>query len=200
MKKDTVEWCIEKVGRKFQDNPISFLTESDLKLEIAYCLRKKEMSRPPRLSLEKKNFTKYKGKYLDRILNSSMRSHIHTEVNLGGRGNNYHIDVGIFREDVSGEIDGGTKRFEANSLEHALEIKFIKNRDNVGIQYFDNEIEKFSSGLENSTIKYLIVFSNKNPLEKGKRSRRGKETLKTLREMMEEIGFEFYHYYPVSKT
>jgi len=197
VKKETVEKCIKNVGKKFDDHPLSFLTESDIKLEIASSLRDEEKNdNVQEVRLEKKDVTKYKEGYIQRMVNSKLVSYVHTEVNVGENGEDSHIDIGIFRNHVEGVINDGTKRFKADCLEHALEIKFIKNQDNVGIDHFEDETEKFLDRLDPSTQKYLIVFSNKNALSEGKRSKKGKKAKRTLEKKAEEIGFEFYNFYP----
>ncbi len=123
-----------------------------------------------------------------------MRSSVHTEVNLGEKGENFLIDIGIFKEGVRGEIENGTKRFEPRSLEYALEIKFIKNKNNVSYHYFHRELWKFREKICPSTGKYLAVFSNKNPF-KG-RSSEGQEAKRMLMEQAENLDFDLYHFHP----
>lgn len=197
MKKRAVEECVEKIGENFKENSMSYLTESDLKLEIVFQLRNEVKDKSVKTDMEKKNVTNYKEPYIDKIKNSSIGSPVHTEVNVGERDNKILIDIGIFRDRVVGEIDNGTKRFEPECLEHALEIKFVKNKDNIGsIQYFENELEKFQDILDPMTEKYLLVFSNKNPLEEGYNTKSGLETSNQLEKEKDRIGFYFKHYYP----
>lgn len=201
MEEETVKKCVEEIGEKFKEKPLSYLTESDIELEIASKLREREPDRKPSVELKKENCTKYKEPYIKKIVNSSLGSSVHTEVNLGKRNDNYLIDIGVFKEEVKGVIDGGTKRFTPKSIEHALEIKFIKNKNNVQHEYFETELEKFQKKLDKSTKSYLVVFSNKNRLENGERTHAGVETKRKLEEKAEaeERGIWFKHYHPPKK-
>lgn len=205
---------IEKLGKRFGQNPMNFTVEASLVAELQKILREGDsFSVQGKYKYDKGGkwkFTNYKEEYLDRICRSQDISNVQMEVNIGRPGHNDHrIDLCIFSSNIEQrkiDVVNGTKYFPKEVLEAAIEVKYIKNRNVPPVALededdnwadFDKDIEKLES-LPEDTQKFLVVFSNKNifqtPKDDDESTTMAHKRLKGLREARDDI--EVLQFYP----
>ncbi|WP_257300933.1 hypothetical protein [Haloarchaeobius sp. FL176] len=77
---------------------------------------------------------------------------------------------------VTVRLVDGSKYFSAASVQHAIELKYIKNVHTAGAKFERNNIDEWPhysadlsklGDLSNAESRHLIVVSNKNPFQQG---------------------------------
>lgn len=109
-----------------------------------------------------------------------------------GVGKNKRLDLAVLRENgMEIKVVNGSKYFPYSSIEHAIEIKFIKNRNippkNLLEKNFKREFMKLR-GLGEPKSKHLVIFSNKNIFQLGEKD---EEQSKISNERFEKLESKF---------
>jgi len=220
MKEKVVTDSISELSERFIENPLDFTVEASLVAELQRIMRGRvdeEM-----ISVEakyngfekkgfNKNFTKYKEGYLEEICNQDEIHKVQIEVNIGKPSENKLVDLAVLKKNCDNEncdikLVKGTKYFDSEIIEHAVEMKFIKNKNvpPTGIcDFFENDLDKLDS-LNNAKSKHLVIFSNKNIFpEIDKMSSVDKEAYSKEQERYEllageckERNVKLYHFCP----
>lgn len=176
MKSEVVRSSIEELKNRFEENPLDFTVEDSLVFELTNILRKR--GKKIEVSAEYRNFdnedyeenyTDYKRKYIERICKQEEIHNVQIQVNIGkpwksrGVGKNRRLDLAVLKENTEIRLIRGTKYFLPQFVEHAVEVKFIKNKNlpPKSLGKFKRDIEKLKS-LGESKSRHLVIFSNKN--------------------------------------
>lgn len=213
----------EELKDKFIENPIDFVTESDLQFELVHII-KRELSIRNQIyckveKTELKNEKKirfYKLEYFDMIQKKlhykAKMNRVHCEVSItkGKR-----IDVVVFNQKLKNRINWvaqGSKRFHEDDIETAIELKFIKNKLNFPMK--DGRINlnenKISVDIEDlgklkKSKNFLLIFSNNNylyhnPTDKETKKimyiYRGKKAIDSLRKKGKENKVNILYVHP----
>lgn len=194
-----VEKALEETKKEFNKKPFNFLVESSIQYRLRDILSEEHSS--TNIEVEKENVTDYKSDYIEAFEDKNSINLVQAEVNLGKGGdhNDHLVDLCIFRQDqdLSVEINNGSKYFDSDQIEMAIEIKYVKNDNMLGSiwsddnapgnleelkeiretsndskQFFKDIVKLSQIDAENKT---LIVFSNKNILQQPSDSRNWKE-------------------------
>ncbi len=179
MKVETVRKSIRELQKKFSKTPLNYTEEYSLMAELQDILRKR--GKKITASAEYKDFkkedyeedyTKYKETYLERICSRNKIHNVQIGVNIGNpkkdkvKGKNKLLDLAVLREkETEIKLIKGTNYFTPQSIEHAVEIKFIKKQNippkNLMNKLFKKDL-KILQGLGEPKSRHLVIFSNKN--------------------------------------
>ena len=189
-----VEEALEELGNEFNTTPFNFLVESSIQYRLRDILSDEYNSTS--IDVETKDVTDYKSDYIEAFKDRDSIDRVQTEVNLGKGGdhNDYLVDICIFREgkELNATIKNGSKYFNQDQIQTAIEIKYVKNDNMLGSIWKDDNapenFEELKNIRENSSDskqffkditklsqldaenKILIVFSNKNILQQPSKS------------------------------
>lgn len=125
----------EQIADAYQRNPLDFVAETDLQVELVEVLRTRlspvEASAAD-ITLEGGSTESFKQEYWqtaqEQLMTTERLNRVHTEVSVekGER-----IDVVVFHSELTEPIkwvSGGSKRFNTADIESAFELKFVKNK------------------------------------------------------------------------
>jgi len=239
MDEETVKKSIKELGKIFQDNPLNFTVESSLVAELQRIIRNNSKEDEVSVSAEYRDFeseiydqdyTNYKEDYVQSICDPGRIQKIQIEVNFGtpsekqGEGKNRLIDLAVLREDSDIRLIDGTKYFLPKSIEHAVEVKFIKNKNIPPKELEKVEEDGYSTDNDNflardlnkltgnkSKSNHLVIFSNKNifqmknngykeeEIEDGKFTKEARRRYRKLKTYCEDNDIELYHFFPKVK-
>lgn len=184
-----VEKALEETKNDFNNKPFNFLVESSIQYRLRDILSKEYSSKTIRV--EKEDVTDYKSDYIEAFENKNSINLVQAEVNLGKGGdhNDHLVDLCVFKndQDLGVQINNGSKYFDSDQIQTAIEIKYVKN-DNMLGPIWSNEnapghLEELKNIRKNSSDskqffkdiiklsqidaedKILIIFSNKNILQ-----------------------------------
>lgn len=176
---------VEELSQQFQEDSISFLTESDIQAELYQKLNNQvdyeaEIKRQPKIP------DSYKRSYYKDMTDQDRISKTHTELTIqkDEEGHLPRLDVAVLKDKIKTvHIDKGSKKFEEKDLDAVFELKFIKNRYyfrkegkksdlknlndkaleerlNFGYQSIGEDIDELNNlEVEN---KFMLIFSNFN--------------------------------------
>jgi hypothetical protein len=196
-----VEEAIKRLNDEYQQAPLNFPVEQAVQARLVELLRENFTSTLlARAGFRDDETTKYKQKYLKRIAKPQEISPVQAEINFGFPTENKRLDIAILRpsalqnqeqldylpsveeQALTIRLVDGTKYYPVDAIKHAIEIKYIKNVDIAGSRlerdsidewpYFDRDLRKLSE-LDDTDSRHLIVFTNKNPFQKGEQDKRG---------------------------
>ncbi len=134
---DVYSRCVDDLAGGFLDNPINFVTETDLQVQLIKRLQERlnfknnNISKLENPELKNKN-NSYKEDYCEEIQSRLEqkeridRVHAEASVRKGER-----IDVVVFKPEMENRIEWvqrGSKRFRDQDIETAIEIKYVKNK------------------------------------------------------------------------
>ena len=189
MDSDTVYLAVSELEEKFREKPLQFTVESALVDELVRILRNNVEE--PVVSVEGKyereeddapdefNYTNYKEPYLCNMGKSQKISRVLPEVNIGDRGENKRLDIAVLRdseEPIEVEIKKGTKYFHKKDIEHAIEVKYVKNDNIIASKNEEDEKEifphtqgdlsKLRKNMSDADSRWMIIASNKDIFKK----------------------------------
>jgi len=198
----TIANAIRQLEAEFQAAPIKFTVEQAVQTRLQSLLRGQiDRTVLVRGGYSRADITNYKEKYLQRLADPHKISAVLPEVNFGNPGANERLDLAVLRPVGSSydELDevppadrpiitvrlvDGTKYFHPSVIEHAIEIKYIKNKDIAGAGFestslddwphFERDLQKLGS-LDTATSRHLVICTNKNPFQQDERDSRGTE-------------------------
>lgn len=181
--------ALDEVGNEFNETPFSFLVESSIQYRLREILSEEHGSTS--IKVETKDVTDYKRDYIDTFKQRNSIDLVQAEVNLGKGGdhNDHLIDLCIFEgsKQLSATVKNGSKYFDKDQIEAAIEIKYVKNDNMLGSIWKDDNAPKnleelkdireessdskqfFKDIIKLSNLdaenRVLVVFSNKNILQ-----------------------------------
>jgi len=167
----------EKLAEEFVENPLNFVTEEDLRIRFIELM--KDNLNEEKTVVNRSRFledisegaefepgNRYKQTYWEKIRKSGDKiDRVHTEVSVekGKR-----IDVVVFKEKEDEDkgidvewVQQGSKRYDSEDLDAAIELKFVKNK-----RYFPTETGFNPEGEKISNIKNNLNLEE-NSLYKG---------------------------------
>ncbi len=179
MKVKVVRESVRELQEKFCKTPLDYPEEGSLIAELQNILREK--GKKITVSAKYKNFenedyskkyTKYKEKYLERICKRDRIHNVQIRVNVLKQNQNKSgrksrlLDLAVLREDdTEMKLIEGVKYFTPQSVEHAIEVKYIQDKNipskNLMDKSFKKDFKKFK-GLGEPKSRHLVIFSNKN--------------------------------------
>lgn len=122
------------LAEAFVTNPGNFVTEHDLQFQLMDILKAELSAQPGRLVLRPTVSAlpsrSYKQDYIEAVQDgydhaTTGMTPIHAEVSLQ---KGQRFDVGVFNQSLrTVQWDGGSKKFDAESLDALFELKFVKN-------------------------------------------------------------------------
>lgn len=221
MEQESVEESIKELGERFKKNPLRFTVETSLLAELQKIMKGRMETEKIEVEAKYKDFeedsdheedyTNYKEKYLKRICNQKEISEVQIEVNIGEKGRNRLLDLAVLGEKVKIYLVNGTKYFKKESIEHAVELKFIKNK-NVPpkeiTDFFSRDIKKLEK-VSQADSKHLVIFSNKNIFQREVDSKSKEEInddkytddahdrIDALVDHCGDKDIKLYHYFPL---
>jgi len=223
---------IKELGEKFKHNPLEFTVETSLVAELQSILSEK--CNCEKISVEdakfknfkddryKEDYTDYKEEYLKRICDQDEISKVQIEVNIGEKGKNRLLDLAVLSEQTEIYLINGTKYFKKESIEHAVELKFVKNKNiapttleklnenNDSLDennFLEGDLKKLKE-LDKADSRHLVIFSNKNIFQKevdgGSKeevnderfTERALDRIDALVKYCDDKDIKVYHYFP----
>jgi hypothetical protein len=156
------ENTVENLQSEFEENPLNFFVEAELQARLKQLIQQ-EISGETKIA-DTKNFpgTEKHREFTDKALETDSINRTHLEVKTSQEGGN--IDLCVFQQEASVEMSGGTKVFDAEDLEAAFELKFVKNLDYAQpgkVSDIRSDIKRLDR-LPDHIEKYVIIFANKN--------------------------------------
>lgn len=199
MKVEVVRESIRKLQEKFSKNPLNYTSKYSLVAELQNILREK--GKKITVSAKYKDFedegyeedyTKYKEKYLRKICEQNKIHNIQMQVNSGNKRENKLLDLAVLRNDNTEiKLIQGTKYFTPQSIEHAVEVKFVKNKNipskNPAKKEFKKDFKKLQ-GLGEPKSRHLVIFSNKNIFQQEEED---KQSTKSAKDRFKELENKF---------
>ncbi|MWG34546.1 hypothetical protein [Halomarina oriensis] len=211
----SIRLAIDDLDAEFQTTPLDFTVEAALQARLLTLLRRRMgESIRARGGYDLGDVTGYKRKYLDRIAAPHEISNVQAEVNFGTSGvGNTSLDVAVLDPEASSEYAGldcvpesdepvltvrlvdGSKYFPAGAIEHAIELKYIKNVDVAGAAFENPDIDEwphFSAdlrklgALDGADSRHLVVVTNKNPFQQGETDDRSTEKARQRFDLVRE--------------
>jgi hypothetical protein len=156
------ENTVENLQSEFEENPLNFFVEAELQARLKQLIQQ-EISRETEIA-DTENFpgTEKHREYTDKALETDSIDRTHLEVKTDQEGGN--IDLCVFQQEASVEMSGGTKVFDAEDLEAAFELKFVKNLDYAQpdkVSDIRGDIKRLDR-LPDHIEKYVVIFANKD--------------------------------------
>jgi hypothetical protein len=192
---------LEEISEMFKARPLDFLLEQDLQSRVAEVLRQELRCQnalyadfvDESLTYSSNNMANYKLRYPQEIQrkvqeSETSLSRVHTEVAVqdhltAADGWREQIDVVAFRNQLETPIEwnDGSKRFDPEDFEAAIELKYIKNKNyfpthsevddltkslKTDSNSIESDLEELAA-LPQHTETFLVIFSNYNYLYQG---------------------------------
>ena len=232
MEEETVKESIKKLGEKFKHNPLDFTVETSIVAELQEIMKRKIESEEIEIkaryddfnknSEHEADYTNYKERYLKRICNQDEISKVQIEVNIGKKGKNRLLDLAVLNDDTKIYLINGTKYFDKESIEHAVEVKFVKNKNiapttleelnenNDSLDennFLEGDLKKMKE-LDKAISKHLVIFSNKNIFQKEvdgeskdgvnheRFTKEAHRRIDALVDYCDDENIDVYHYFP----
>jgi hypothetical protein len=156
------ENTVDNLQSEFEENPLNFFVEAELQARLKQLIQQ-EISRETEIA-DTENFpgTEKHREYTDKALETDSIDRTHLEVKTDQEGGN--IDLCVFQQEASVEMSGGTKVFDAEDLEAAFELKFVKNLDYAQpdkVSDIRGDIKRLDR-LPDHIEKYVVIFANKD--------------------------------------
>jgi len=232
IRKDQIECGIEELGEKFVEDPLDFTVEASLVAELQNIMRNKDWAEKINVCAKYKEFddekyeednpyTEYKEKYLEEICDQDRIHKVQIEVNFGNKRNNKLLDLAVLGNDKPKIVlINGTKYFHPKYIQHAVEVKFVKNKNIAPPITEEGKKDKFQiedlpklfkkdvkelNDLDNVKSRHLVIFSNKNIFqineEGGKYNEKAQNRYRILKKLCdmdngENNKIELHNYFP----
>jgi hypothetical protein len=161
---------IDRLERRFVERPANYLVEAELTFELKEILN--DQLQPARLSGThdsggSRGDIPDHSEYADAVISTESIDRAHCEVsgtNFGLGSSQMKLDLVLFDEEVHLSLEGGSKKFRAEDLVTAVEVKFIKNakylrEDPKRFNLIADDIDRLA-GLPDHVDTYCLVFGN----------------------------------------
>lgn len=192
---EEIEQSITEIREDFRSNPGEFLIEFHIKKHLIDSLQGRyEPNRvETNIYVEEDSVSNYKKGYARSIRKTEKIDRVKGEVNIGegkSRGDEF-IDICVFKDrPVSVTYNGGSKYFDPNDIQTAIEVKYVKNDNLLSASSWDGasapgrvdeiedriddsnnqffkDIDKLAR-LERADNRILLVVSNHNIFQQPK--------------------------------
>ena len=220
-----IENAIQRLNDRFQSRPLNYTVEHSLVADLQQFVHDEVGQNVPAYGLyHSSESTNYKQKYLDRLCRQQSIPNVQIEVNVGESGRNRRVDLAVLRPTtenpeaenspdspaVSIQFVNGTKYYQSAAVQHAVEVKYIKNQDLPSVQFgksgsedwgdVDGDLSKLGSLTESVESSHLVIVSNKNIFQQEEADEystlEARDRYETLQEECERHGIRLTEIHP----
>lgn len=184
------EAAISQLQSEFEENPLDFFVEAELQARLQEILKEQVSGKTKVTETENEPGTQKHRDYTDAALETDYINRVHLEVKTEQEGGN--IDLCIFGEEASVSMSSGTKNFDAEDLEAAVELKFVKNLDyaqDKKVEDIREDIQRLDR-LPNHLYKAVVIFANKDIFREGTKY---SDRLEDLKQESEHVEVFYSH-------